>query len=215
MLAEMLSNQLGQSTNDWLTNRSFASLTSTMSLQSTGVRTTHLCQSRTSPTTWPSPGCYCASSPSLSAAAPVGPSAPSAPSEGGPSSPRLAHPAPAASEEQTKKAKPKRQSSTVAGTDRCCGGSGKTLPLTFMCSCARLKRLRVVFLTESDDSGICSLSCSRQCLSWARLQGKNYNTLLLHIQYVPNTFTHDWDRHRTLLILFRVPPGKLFLCYTP
>lgn len=43
--------------------------------------------------------------------------------------------------------------------------SGKTLCLTLMCSCARLKRLRVVFLTESDDNGICSLSCSRQCLS--------------------------------------------------
>lgn len=45
------------------------------------------------------------------------------------------------------------------------GESGETPGRTFMCSCACLKRLRVVFLTESDDSGICSLSCSRQCLS--------------------------------------------------
>lgn len=40
---------------------------------------------------------------------------------------------------------------------------------TFMWSWARRSRLRVVFLTESDDRGTCFLSCSRQCLNWARL----------------------------------------------
>lgn len=40
---------------------------------------------------------------------------------------------------------------------------------TFMWSWARLSRLRVVFLIESDDRGTCCLSCSRQSLSWARL----------------------------------------------
>lgn len=41
---------------------------------------------------------------------------------------------------------------------------------TFMWSWARLSRLRVVFLMESDDRGTCFFSCSRHCLSWARLQ---------------------------------------------
>lgn len=43
---------------------------------------------------------------------------------------------------------------------------------TFMWSWARLSRLRVVFLMESDEWGTCFLSCSRQCLNWARLQNK-------------------------------------------
>lgn len=40
---------------------------------------------------------------------------------------------------------------------------------TFMWSWARLSKLSVVFLMESDERGTCFLSCSRQCLSWARL----------------------------------------------
>ena len=46
---------------------------------------------------------------------------------------------------------------------------------TFMWSWARLRRLRVVFLIESDDRGTCFLSCSRQYLSWARLQSTTSN----------------------------------------
>lgn len=57
--------------------------------------------------------------------------------------------------------------------------SGRTVYLsvasTFMWSWARLSRLRVVFLMESDDRGTCFLSCSRQCLSWARLQSTTSN----------------------------------------
>lgn len=44
-----------------------------------------------------------------------------------------------------------------------------------MWSWARLSRLRVVFLIESDDRGTCFLSCSRQCLNWARLQCRTSN----------------------------------------
>lgn len=42
-----------------------------------------------------------------------------------------------------------------------------------MWSWARLSRLSVVFLTESDDRGTCFFSCSRHCLSWARLRCKD------------------------------------------
>lgn len=38
-----------------------------------------------------------------------------------------------------------------------------------MCICARLSKFRVVFLEESEDSGTCCFSCSKQCRSWARL----------------------------------------------
>lgn len=66
--------------------------------------------------------------------------------------------------------------------------SGVLVP-TFIWSCARLRRLRVVFLIESDDSGICSLSCSRQCLNWARLQGKT---------------SHNSD-HNSLFLTYMIP----------
>lgn len=69
-----------------------------MSWDPSRVCVTHLCRSRTSRTTWPSPGCRSASSLSLSAAAPAAPAAPSAPSADGPSAAPRAHPAPAASE---------------------------------------------------------------------------------------------------------------------
>lgn len=75
--------------------------------------------------------------------------------------------------------------------------AGVVVP-TFMWSCARLRRLRVVFLIESDDSGICSLSCSRQCLNWARLQSKTshnpyHNSLFLTYMSpsLANILAHD------------------------
>lgn len=140
-------------------------------------RETYLCRSQTSRRTWWTPGCRSSSSPSLSAAAPAEPSALSAPSAGVPSSALHAHPAPAASErrERTERERRRQQWSIVCKLFK----SGRTVYLsvasTFMWSWARLSRLRVVFLMESDDRGTCFLSCSRQCLSWARLQSTTSN----------------------------------------
>lgn len=157
----------------------------------------YLCQSRTSRRTWSSPGCRSSSSPSPSAAAPAEPSAPSAPSADGPSSALHVRPAPAASwrwkhrnltwthspstvSERT--AKKDREMAYYLRGRRCssvhCAFTPEPVAVqcyesvvcTLMWSWARLSRLRVVFLIESDDRGTCFLSCSRQCLSWARLQ---------------------------------------------
>lgn len=125
---------------------------------------TNLCQNPTSPRTWSSPGCRSSSSPSLSAAAPAEPAAPSAASAGGPSAARPARPAPAASATRERPAQTESRRTRNEATAR-------NRP-TFMWSWARLSRLSVVFLTESDDRGTCFFSCSRHCLSWARLPCK-------------------------------------------
>lgn len=89
-------------------NQSDLNMTFGITVTGARDRTTHLCQSRTSPTTWRSPGCCSASSRSLSAAAPAEPSALSAPIADAPSAARLAHPAPAASEKGNKYRNPRR-----------------------------------------------------------------------------------------------------------
>lgn len=124
-------------------------------------RPTNLCQNPTSPRTWTSPGCRSSSSPSPSAAAPAEPAAPSAASAGGPSAAPPAHPAPAVSAPQ--------ESPAQRHAD---GHTARNRP-TLMWSWARLSRLSVVFLTESGDRGTCFFSCSRHCLSWARLRRKD------------------------------------------
>lgn len=141
----------------------------------------YLCRSPTSQRTWWTPGCRSSSSPCLSAAAPAEPVALSAPRAGGPSSAPHARPAPAASEMSPKKGMSgaphfRRNKNRIRNTCKTKSGANQDLACTFMWSWALLSRLRVVFLMESEDRGTCFLSCSRQCLSWARLRTTRNNS---------------------------------------
>lgn len=80
------------------------------------------------------------------------------------------------------------------------------LVLTFMWSWARLSRLSVVFLTESGDRGTCFFSCSRHCLSWARLRCKD-DIYCMHSSFHFSTILH---------VNFNTAEGeRIMTCFSP
>lgn len=148
--------------------------------------------------TWPSPDCCCASSRSPSAAAPAEPAALSAPSADGPSAAPHVHPAPAVSERGNQTSD---MTLRLHHLSRRCWGSTSTGESTFMWSWARLSRLRVVFLMESDDRGTCFFSCSRHCLSWARLHDISDSSGFI---YSSPRSPQLWIHTRLLKLLFNM-----------